>query len=146
MNTRLRIIKIISRIALGLVWFYEGLVPKILFLRADNRSCATLTSGMADTGIDPANSRRGADAGWPVAHHRICGANCRIHRDIVDVDPDCASRERKSVDANRSLRRAGERFLLDRMRDHGVDPCANDSSRSGGFQTAGGFGGELRAN
>jgi hypothetical protein len=35
MNTRLRIIKIISRIALGLVWFYEGLVLKILFLRAD---------------------------------------------------------------------------------------------------------------
>jgi uncharacterized membrane protein YphA (DoxX/SURF4 family) len=35
MNTRPRSIKIISRIALGLVWFYEGLVPKILFLRAD---------------------------------------------------------------------------------------------------------------
>src|SRR3989454_7901260 len=35
MNTRLRTIKIISRIALGLVWLYEGLVPKILFLRAD---------------------------------------------------------------------------------------------------------------
>jgi len=35
MNTKLRTIKIISRIALGLVWFYEGLVPKILFLRAD---------------------------------------------------------------------------------------------------------------
>src|SRR6266853_773211 len=35
MNTRLRTIKVISRIALGLVWFYEGLVPKILFLRAD---------------------------------------------------------------------------------------------------------------
>jgi hypothetical protein len=35
MNMRLRIIKIISRIALGLVWFYEGMVPKILFLRAD---------------------------------------------------------------------------------------------------------------
>src|SRR5213595_1892862 len=35
MNTRLRTIKIISRTALGLVWFYEGLVPKILFLRAD---------------------------------------------------------------------------------------------------------------
>ncbi len=34
-NTKLRIIKISSRIALGLVWFYEGLVPKILFLRAD---------------------------------------------------------------------------------------------------------------
>ena len=25
----------ISRIALGLVWFYEGLVPKILFVRTD---------------------------------------------------------------------------------------------------------------
>jgi uncharacterized membrane protein YphA (DoxX/SURF4 family) len=35
MNTKLRTIKVISRTALGLVWFYEGLVPKILFLRAD---------------------------------------------------------------------------------------------------------------
>jgi uncharacterized membrane protein YphA (DoxX/SURF4 family) len=35
MNTRLSAIKIISRTALGLVWFYEGLVPKILFVRTD---------------------------------------------------------------------------------------------------------------
>jgi peptidoglycan/LPS O-acetylase OafA/YrhL len=28
-------IKIISRVALGLVWLYEGLVPKILFLHTD---------------------------------------------------------------------------------------------------------------
>src|SRR5438105_13063865 len=35
MNTKLQVIKVISRIALGLVWFYEGLVPKILFLRTD---------------------------------------------------------------------------------------------------------------
>ena len=35
MKTKLQLIKVISRIALGLVWFYEGLVPKILFLRAD---------------------------------------------------------------------------------------------------------------
>jgi uncharacterized membrane protein YphA (DoxX/SURF4 family) len=35
MITKLRAVKLISRIALGLVWFYEGLVPKILFLRAD---------------------------------------------------------------------------------------------------------------
>src|SRR2546423_15679740 len=35
MNTRLSAIKIISRIALGLVWFYEGLVPKILFVGTD---------------------------------------------------------------------------------------------------------------
>src|SRR5438128_9005951 len=79
---------------------------------------------MADTGIDPANSRRGTDAGWPVAHHRICGANCRIHRDIVDVDLDRAGGVRKSVDDDRSLRRAGERSLLDRMRDYGMDPRA----------------------
>jgi len=77
---------------------------------------------MADTGIDPANSRRGADAGWPVAHHRIGGANCRIRRNIVDVDLDRAGSVRKSVDADRSLRRAGERSLPDRMRNHGVDP------------------------
>jgi uncharacterized membrane protein YphA (DoxX/SURF4 family) len=35
MNARLHIIKVVSRTALGLVWLYEGLVPKILFLRAD---------------------------------------------------------------------------------------------------------------
>ena len=34
-GNKLHRIKIISRTALGLVWFYEGLVPKILFLRAD---------------------------------------------------------------------------------------------------------------
>ena len=79
---------------------------------------------MADTGIDSANSWRRADAGWPLAHHRICGTNCRVHRDIMDVDLDRAGRVRKSVDADRSLRRAGKRFLLDRMRDHGVDPRA----------------------
>jgi len=35
MTAKLHAIKLISRVALGLVWFYEGLVPKILFLRAD---------------------------------------------------------------------------------------------------------------
>jgi uncharacterized membrane protein YphA (DoxX/SURF4 family) len=35
MKTRLLTLKIISRGALGIVWFYEGLVPKVLFLRAD---------------------------------------------------------------------------------------------------------------
>jgi hypothetical protein len=35
MNTKLWIAKISARVALGLVWLYEGLVPKILFLRAD---------------------------------------------------------------------------------------------------------------
>ena len=35
MNTKLHTVKNISRTALGLVWLYEGVVPKILFLRAD---------------------------------------------------------------------------------------------------------------
>ena len=35
MKQELWTLKIVSRIALGLVWLYEGLVPKILFLRSD---------------------------------------------------------------------------------------------------------------
>lgn len=35
MNTRIRFIKVSARIALGIVWLYEGLVPKILFVRSD---------------------------------------------------------------------------------------------------------------
>jgi uncharacterized membrane protein YphA (DoxX/SURF4 family) len=35
MNTKIWIVKVTARVALGLVWLYEGLVPKILFLRAD---------------------------------------------------------------------------------------------------------------
>ena len=35
MTSKLRFLKIISRSALGLVWLYEGLVPKLLVLRAD---------------------------------------------------------------------------------------------------------------
>src|SRR5437870_13729754 len=75
---------------------------------------------MANTRMDAANSRRGADAGWPVADHRVGGTYCRVYRDIMDVDPDRAGCTRKSVDADRSLRRLGEGSLLDRMRDHGV--------------------------
>ena len=35
MNRKLRIVRVTSRIALGLIWLYEGFVPKLLFLRAD---------------------------------------------------------------------------------------------------------------
>lgn len=35
MNTKIWFVRISARIALGLVWLYEGLVPKILFVRAD---------------------------------------------------------------------------------------------------------------
>jgi uncharacterized membrane protein YphA (DoxX/SURF4 family) len=38
MNTaaaRLHSVKVVARSALGLIWFYEGIVPKLLFLRVD---------------------------------------------------------------------------------------------------------------
>jgi hypothetical protein len=35
MNTKFWMTKLSARVALGLVWLYEGLVPKILFVRAD---------------------------------------------------------------------------------------------------------------
>ena len=35
MNTRIRFIKVSARIALGIVWLYEGFIPKILFVRSD---------------------------------------------------------------------------------------------------------------
>ena len=35
MNTKIWLVKVTARVALGLVWLYEGLVPKILFLRGD---------------------------------------------------------------------------------------------------------------
>ena len=35
MNTRIQFIKVSARVALGIVWLYEGLVPKILFVRGD---------------------------------------------------------------------------------------------------------------
>jgi uncharacterized membrane protein YphA (DoxX/SURF4 family) len=35
MKTKLWIVKTIARVALGLVWVNEGLIPKILFVRAD---------------------------------------------------------------------------------------------------------------
>ena len=34
-QTKLRVIKLTSRFALGLVWLYEGLIPKLLFPRAE---------------------------------------------------------------------------------------------------------------
>ena len=87
-------------------------------------SCASVKSSMAGTGIDPANSGRYADAGWPVAHHRVCRTYRGVYRNIMDVDSDRAGSDGKSVDVGRSLRRTSKRFLLDRMRDHGVDAGA----------------------
>ena len=55
---------------------------------------------MTNTTIDPANSRRSADSGWPVADHRNCGTRCGVYRDIMDVDLDRAGGVRKSIDAD----------------------------------------------
>jgi hypothetical protein len=35
MKEKLRIVRLTSRFALGIVWLYEGLVPKLSFLRPD---------------------------------------------------------------------------------------------------------------
>jgi hypothetical protein len=35
MKNRIVSVKIMSRVALGLVWVYEGLIPKLFFLRTD---------------------------------------------------------------------------------------------------------------
>jgi uncharacterized membrane protein YphA (DoxX/SURF4 family) len=35
MRTKLQTIKLISRVALGLVWFYEGLIPKLVYVSSE---------------------------------------------------------------------------------------------------------------
>src|SRR5690242_19167975 len=97
MSAKLRAIKLISRFALGLVWLYEGLVPKILFLRGRNRPRASVSS-VANTRVHFANSRRRADARRLLADDRICRENCRLSRDRGHVDPDCIGGEWESVD------------------------------------------------
>jgi hypothetical protein len=126
MITKLRAIKLISRIALGLVWFYEGLVPKILFLRADEIGLVRAYHLVwRNTGVHSANSRSRAVARWPLADHRNRGTSRRVYRYPLDVDPYRASREWKSVDANRSVRRAGEGLLSHRVYDHRLDTRTN---------------------
>ena len=44
----------------------------------------------------------------------------------MDADPNRSGREWKSVDANRSVRRAGEGFVPDRVRNNGVDACTGE--------------------
>ena len=121
MNAKLRTIKVISRTALGLVWFYEGLVPKILFLRADELDLVKRSGFVWPT---PERTLQVLGIAQIVADHWICGTHRRVDRNIMDVDPDRAGCVRKSVDADRSLRRPGEGFLLDRVRDYSVDPRA----------------------
>lgn len=40
LRRHLWVLKVASRVALGLVWLYEGIVPKLLFLRADELEIA----------------------------------------------------------------------------------------------------------
>ena len=69
----LHAIKLISRIALGLVWFYEGLVPKIIFLctdeidlvRASHLVWRTPEFTLQILGVAP-------EYRWPLVNHRNC--------------------------------------------------------------------------
>ena len=64
-------------------------------------------------------------ARWPLADHRNRGTRRGVYRHPPDVDPYRASREWKSVDVNRSVRRAGEGFLSHRVCDHRLDTRTN---------------------
>jgi hypothetical protein len=122
MTAKLHAIKLISRVALGLVWFYEGLVPKILFLRADELNLVRAshlvwrTPGFTLQILGVAQMLVGL---WLIIG--IAERAAGVNRHPLDVDPDRTSRERKSGDAHGSLRRAGEGFLSGRVCDHSVD-------------------------
>ena len=126
MITKLRAIKLISRIALGLVWFYEGLVPKILFLRADEIGLVRayhLVWRTPEFTLQILGVAQLLVGLWLI--HRNRGTRRGVYRHPLDVDPYRASREWKSVDANRSVRRAGEGFLSHRVCDHRLDTRTN---------------------
>jgi hypothetical protein len=113
MITKLRAIKLISRIALGLVWFYEGLVPKILFLSADEIGLVRayhLVWRKREFTLQILGVAQMLVGLWLIIG--IAERAAASYRYPLDVDPYRASREWKSVDANRSTRRAGEGFCL----------------------------------
>jgi len=96
-------------------------------LRADEIGLvAKLTFGMADTGIDPGKFSAWRNTGWPWLII-IGGANCRIHRDIVDADLDRAGSVRKSVDAVDPYGALVKDLWPDRMRKSRCGPSAGDS-------------------
>jgi len=106
MITNLRVIKLISRIALGLVWFYEGLVPKILFLGADEIDlvrASHLVWRTPEFTLKILGVAQMLVALWLIIGD--CGTSRRVYRHPLDVDLDRSGRERKSVDANGPLRR-----------------------------------------
>jgi uncharacterized protein YjeT (DUF2065 family) len=100
MNTKLQVIKVISRIALGLVWFYEGLVPKILFLRADEIDLVNASRLVWRTPqltlqiVGIAQMLVGF-----LVDHWICRTSRRSYRDNLDVDLDYPGHEWQSSDA-----------------------------------------------
>ena len=98
---------------------------RFFFARGRNRPRASVSSGVANTGVHSANFRSRAAARWPLADHRNRGTSRRVYRYLLDVDPYRASREWKSVDANRSVRRAGEGLLSHRVYDHRLDTRTN---------------------
>ena len=98
---------------------------RFFFARGRNRPRASVSSGVANTEVHSANFRSRAAARWPLADHRNRGTRRGVYHHPLDVDPHRASREWKSVDANRSARRAGEGFLSHRVCDHRLDTRTN---------------------
>jgi hypothetical protein len=78
MLTKLRAIKLISRIALGLVWFYGGLVPKILFLSADEIGLVRAYHLVWRKREFTLQILGVADARWPLVNHRNRGTSRRV--------------------------------------------------------------------
>jgi hypothetical protein len=126
MITKLRAIKLISRLARGLVWFYEGLVPKILFLSADEIGLVRayhLVWRTPEFTLQILGVAQMLVGLWLIIG--IAERAAGFYRHPLDVDPYRASREWKSVDANRSVRRAGEGLLSHRVYDPRLDTRTN---------------------
>jgi hypothetical protein len=101
-------------------------VPKILFLRADEIGLVRayhLVWRTPEFTLQILGVAQMLVGLWLIIG--IAERAAGFYRHPLDVDPYRASREWKSVDANRSARRAGEGFLSHRVCDHRLDTRTN---------------------
>ena len=114
-------VKLAARIALGLIWLYEGLVPKLLFLHADQVELVR-RSGLWWHSPQGTLLVLGAAQAIAVAG---CSAGSRNEQRrpsrALDVRPDYPGREKQSGPSRRSLRGARERSLAHRLRLRRLD-------------------------
>jgi hypothetical protein len=114
-------VRIICRVALGLVWLYEGLVPKLLFVRQDQIDLVErsgLYFGTPEFFLQLLGAGQVLCGLWLLAGRRTPRRFYGHHRDGY---PDRARGARESGHAHRSLRRADQRPLPHRLRFRGVD-------------------------